>query len=107
MGFHNYLEVLLMSLAIVSEITQRFKAAVAKWQVDISEPLECRFLLRNGNYVGHVLTWGSYRGVWFCDPGELKVYRDQQWLLTMPLPLGEGVPAASSKPVRSSQKSAA
>lgn len=78
-----------MALAIVSEITRRFKAMVAKWQVDLDAPLECRFLLREGFYVGHVLTWGNYRGVWFSDTEEMKVYRDQQWLMTMPIKIAE------------------
>ncbi len=78
-----------MPLAVVSEITRRFRSAVAKWQPDPSEPLECRFLLREGYYVGHRLSWGAYRGVWFSDPGEMKIYRDEQWLMTLPVLLSE------------------
>lgn len=78
-----------MPLAVVSEVTRRFRAAVAKWQPDPSEPLECRFLLREGYYVGHRLSWGAYRGVWFSDPGEMKIYRDEQWLMTLPVLLSE------------------
>jgi len=78
-----------MPLAVVSEISRRFRAAVAKWQPDPSELLECRFLLRDGYYVGHRLSWGAYRGVWFSDPGEMKIYRDEQWLMTLPVLLSE------------------
>ncbi|MBL8889777.1 MAG: hypothetical protein JNL67_07340 [Planctomycetaceae bacterium] len=78
-----------MALAIVSEITRRFKSVVAKWQAGLDEALECRFLLREGFYVGHVLTWGNYRGIWFSDTEEMKVYRDQQWLMTMPVSITE------------------
>lgn len=78
-----------MSLAVVSEITRRFRAAVAKWQPDPTEPLECHFLLREGYYIGHRLTWGAYRGVWFSEPGEMKIYRGEQWLLTLPVLLSE------------------
>jgi hypothetical protein len=78
-----------MALAVVSEITRRFKAIVAKWQTDTQLNLECRFLLRDGFYVGHVLTWGDYRGVWFSDSGEMKIYRQQMWLVTVPVRLAE------------------
>jgi hypothetical protein len=78
-----------MALAVVSEITRRFKSIVAKWQPDLEQTLECRFLLRDGFYMGHVLTWGAYRGVWFSDVGEMKIYRDQQWLLTVPIRIDE------------------
>jgi hypothetical protein len=78
-----------MSLAIVSEISRRFKAVLAKFRFEPSEPIECRFLLRNGFYVGHSLKSGEFHGTWLSDTGELKVYRGQQWLLTLPAPLAE------------------
>jgi hypothetical protein len=78
-----------MALAVVSEVTRRFKSVVAKWQSDLEQNLECRFLLRDGIYVGHVLTWGAFRGVWFSESAEMKIYRDQQWLMTMPVSLNE------------------
>ncbi len=94
-----------MALAVVSEITRRFKTVVAKWQADAEQSLECRFLLRDGIYVGHVLNWGDYRGVWFSDSGEMKIYRDQQWLMTMPIRLAElevslSTPDSSLQPLR-------
>lgn len=71
--------------SFVSQVVERFKAAVAKWQVDIEHPLECRFLLRDGYYVGHHVQWGAFHGIWVSEPGELKIYRDREWLLTMPM----------------------
>lgn len=78
-----------MALAVVSEITRQFKSVVAKWQADLEQTLECRFLLRDGFYVGHVLNWGAYRGVWFSDASEMKIYRNHEWLMTVPVRIGD------------------
>lgn len=96
-----------MSLAVVSEITRRFRAAVAKWQPDPSEPLECHFLLREGYYIGHRLNWGAYRGVWFSEPGEMKIYRGEQWLMTLPVLLSELESIAMADPAIDSHAASA
>ncbi|MDP1564022.1 MAG: hypothetical protein Q8M16_21785 [Pirellulaceae bacterium] len=94
-----------MALAVVSEITRQFKSIVAKREPDLEQTLECRFLLRDGFYVGHVLNWDAYRGVWFSDANEMKIYRNHEWLMSIPVRIDElevapPIPDANTVPGR-------
>ena len=76
-----------MSLAIVTEVANRFRKAVAKWNPDPQTPLESRFLIHEGIYLGHAFRLGGFEGRWLSADQSLKIYRDGQWLMTVPLDL--------------------
>lgn len=76
-----------MSLAIVTEVASRFRQAVAKWNTGDTDTLESRFLLHDGIYIGNLFRLGSFEGRWLAEDNALKIYRDGQWLMTVPLEL--------------------
>ncbi|GEM_PF-1549677 len=89
-----------MSLAVVTEVANRFKTAVAKWQANSSDVLETRFLLHDGIYIGHFFKWGAYEGRWISQLSAIKIYRDGQWLMTVPIEIEiETVDARTKAPV--------
>lgn len=74
-----------MSLAIVTEVANRFRSAVAKWNKDSEATFESRFLLKDGIYVGNFFRLGQFEGRWMSEDNSLKIYRGSQWLMTIPL----------------------
>lgn len=74
-----------MSLAVVTEVTDRFKTAIAKWKVGDDQILETRFLLSKGIYIGHCFRWGEFEGRWINAAKSIKIYRGGQWLMTVPV----------------------
>lgn len=76
-----------MSLAIVTEVADRFRQAISKWNVGQDVVLESRFLLKHGIYIGHLFQMGPFQGRWLSEDNQLKIYRDRQWVMTVPLDL--------------------
>lgn len=66
-----------------------FIEALRRWNVDIDQPLETRFLLNDGHYIGNQFLLGNYTANWVAETNEVQIYCDGQWRLTIPVDVVE------------------